>query len=107
MAPRIGDDMDIQYTIANVTDKLKGIKGFTAIVLGGSRARGTGGPKSDIDIGIYYNLEVGLDIAQLRQAAAAMDDEHRDNVVTKTGEWGPWIDGGGWLKINEAPVYLL
>ncbi|ACT00580.1 nucleotidyltransferase domain-containing protein [Paenibacillus sp. JDR-2] len=99
--------MDMENTISNIVDQLKQIKGVTAIVLGGSRARGTENPHSDIDIGIYYDSGLGLDIPQLRQAAAGMDDEHRDNVVTETGEWGPWINGGGWLKINHISVDFL
>ncbi|WP_201004514.1 nucleotidyltransferase domain-containing protein [Paenibacillus glycanilyticus] len=96
--------MDINNTIPNIVDRLKQVGGVTAIVLGGSRARGTESPESDIDIGIYYDSEAGLDITGLRKAAAGMDDEHRDDVVTETGEWGPWINGGGWLKINQIPV---
>lgn len=99
--------MDIENTISNIVDTMKQIKGVTAIVLGGSRARGTENPNSDMDIGIYYDSETGLDIPQLRQAAAEMDDEHRENVVTEIGGWGPWINGGGWLTINRIPVDLL
>lgn len=47
---------------------------------------------------------MGLDISQLRRVAAAIDDEHRDNLVTEIGDWGPWINGGGWLKVNQVPV---
>lgn len=99
--------MNVEDTISNIVDRLKQVKGVSAIVLGGSRARGTESPNSDIDIGIYYDSEIGLDIPGLRQAAAAMDDEHRENAVTELGEWGPWINGGGWLKINQTPVDLL
>ncbi|SFE57710.1 Nucleotidyltransferase domain-containing protein [Paenibacillus catalpae] len=99
--------MNVEHTISNIVDRLKQVKGVSAIVLGGSRARGTESPNSDIDIGIYYDSEIGLDIPGLRQAAAAMDVEHRENAVTELGEWGPWINGGGWLKINQTPVDLL
>lgn len=99
--------MDMQGTISDIVDSLKQIKGVTAIVLGGSRARGTENPNSDMDIGIYYDSELGLDITRLRHAAAAMDDGRREDVVTEPGEWGPWINGGGWLTINETPVDFL
>ncbi|MDR0270098.1 nucleotidyltransferase domain-containing protein [Paenibacillus sp.] len=51
--------MDVQDTISNIVDNLKQINGISALVLGGSRARGTESPNSDIDIGIYYDSEKG------------------------------------------------
>ncbi|MCM3626987.1 nucleotidyltransferase domain-containing protein [Paenibacillus glycanilyticus] len=99
--------MNVQRTISNIVDHLKQVKGVTAIVLGGSRARGTETPGSDIDIGIYYDSETGLDIPGLAQAASLMDDEHRRNIVTELGGWGPWINGGGWLNVNQTPVDFL
>lgn len=41
--------------IDSIIRSLKDINGLEAIVLGGSRAKGTHGPDSDIDIGLYYN----------------------------------------------------
>lgn len=99
--------MNVQTTISNIVDNLKQIDGVNALVLGGSRARGTESPNSDIDIGIYYDSDKGLDIPRLRQVAAALDDERRENLVTEIGEWGPWINGGGWLKVNQIPVDFL
>ena len=37
-----------------IADRLGQIDGVVAVVLGGSRARGTASPDSDIDLGIYY-----------------------------------------------------
>jgi Predicted nucleotidyltransferases len=99
--------MSVQHTISNIVDSLKQIQGVIAIVLGGSRASGTDTPKSDIDIGIYYDSGVELDIPGLRKAAAAMDDDHREDLITEIGGWGPWINGGGWLSINQTPVDIL
>lgn len=99
--------MNVQYIISNIVDNLKQIDGVNALVLGGSRARGTESPNSDIDIGIYYDSDKGLDISRLRQVAAKLDDELRENLVTEIGEWGPWINGGGWLKVNQIPVDFL
>lgn len=99
--------MKVQNTISNIVDSLTQVGGITAVVLGGSRARGTESPDSDIDIGIYYDPPKGLDLSQLRQVAAALDDDHRDGLVTDIGEWGPWINGGGWLKVNPFPVDFL
>lgn len=38
-----------------VADRLAAINGITAVVLGGSLARGMAHPDSDIDLGIYYH----------------------------------------------------
>ncbi|MFF2886746.1 nucleotidyltransferase domain-containing protein [Paenibacillus sp. NPDC057967] len=99
--------MNVQYTISNIVESLKPITGINALVLGGSRAKGTENHNSDIDIGIYYDSEKGLDITRLRQVATAIDDDHRDNLVTEIGDWGPWVNGGGWLKVNQISVDLL
>lgn len=99
--------MDVQHIISKVMDRLKQVDGVLALVLGGSRARGTENPHSDIDIGIYYRSGSGLDIPQLRGAASMLDDDNRDNLMTEIGGWGPWINGGGWLKVNQIPVDFL
>ncbi|WP_248924833.1 nucleotidyltransferase family protein [Paenibacillus hamazuiensis] len=96
--------MDVQHIISKIVENLKQIGGVQALVLGGSRARGTENPKSDIDIGIYYSPGSGLDIAQLRRAASSLDDDSRDGLITEIGGWGPWINGGGWLQVNQTPV---
>ncbi len=93
--------MDAQAIISNLVDVLKQVDGVQALVLGGSRAKGTHHPGSDIDIGIYYDPDQGLDLAQLRRAASDLDDGHRDNVMTDIGGWGSWINGGGWLQVKQ------
>lgn len=102
-----GSSVDVQFIISNIVDHLMEVDGVQALVLGGSRARGTENPNSDIDIGIYYKGDKGLDIDRLRQIASALDDEHRDNLLTEIGGWGPWINGGGWLMVNQIPVDFL
>ena len=97
----------MQFIISTIIDRLKQIDGVSALVLGGSRARGTENPNSDIDIGIYYNANNGLDIAQLRRVTSILDDDNRGNLLTEIGGWGPWINGGGWLKVNQKPVDFL
>ena len=99
--------MDVQSIISKIIDCLKQIDGVQALVLGGSRARGTENPNSDIDIGIYYNPNNGLDIAELDRIASTLDDDNRVNLITEIGGWGPWINGGGWLKVNQKQVDFL
>ncbi|WP_110516501.1 nucleotidyltransferase domain-containing protein [Herpetosiphon llansteffanensis] len=85
-----------------VVERLRTVAGVEALVLGGSRARGTHHAESDIDIGIYYRSD--LDVAALQSHAQALDDLQREQLVTEIGGWGPWINGGGWLTIQAMPV---
>ena len=96
--------MDTSNLIASIVDQLKTIPGIEAVVLGGSRARDTHTDASDIDIGIYYHPASPLDLPVLERVAMEIDDDHRKNLVTDIGGWGPWINGGGWLKVNGLPV---
>lgn len=99
--------MQMELLIQKIVEKVKQVDGVKAIVLGGSRARGTYTPSSDIDLGIYYDPDVALDLSELSRVATRLDDEHRADVITPLGGWGPWINGGGWLKIQNQPVDFL
>ena len=92
--------------LAQIIHALHGVTGIDAIVLGGSRATGTANKDSDIDIGIYYDAKL-FELSSFRQKAASLDDEHRNNLITDPGEWGPWINGGGWLQIDGMAVDIL
>jgi hypothetical protein len=80
--------------------RLTAVGGVVGVVLGGSRARGTHTAASDVDLGIYYRAP--LDVSGL--GLLARDVAGPDAAVTETGEWGPWVDGGGWLRIHGMPV---
>jgi hypothetical protein len=80
--------------------RLTSVDGIVGVVLGGSRARGEQSPESDVDLGLYYRGD--LDIAAL--GAIARDVAGPDAQVTQLGEWGPWVDGGGWLVIEGVHV---
>lgn len=99
--------MDNQALIYEIVEQIKSVQGVSAIVLGGSRARGTHTPTSDIDLGIYYDPNQPLDLQALNQIATDLDDSHRANLLTRFGGWGPWINGGGWLTIQGVPVDFL
>ena len=94
----------VENILSQISRELEGIPGITGIVLGGSRARGNHDEKSDIDIGIYYDETEGFDIRELSKAAAKFDDEHRENLITPIGGWGPWVNAGGWLIIRGYHV---
>lgn len=99
--------MDIGTLIQDIVGEIKKVSGVKAIVLGGSRARGTNHSASDIDLGIYYDSRSPLNLTELTKVATKLDDEHRTDVVTAIGGWGPWINGGGWLHIQSLPVDFL
>jgi len=83
-----------------LAQQLSTVGGVVAVVLGGSRARGTHRPDSDIDLGLYYRGE--LDVEALRGLAAARSDAPVE--ITQPGGWGPWVNGGGWLTIGGERV---
>jgi hypothetical protein len=83
------------------------VPGIEAVVLGGSRARGTHGPNSDIDIGIYYGGTVELNLAKLDEAARLLDDAHRERLIAPPGGWDNWVNGGGWLIVDGVHVDLI
>lgn len=83
-----------------IANRLAEIPGVVAVALGGSRARGTHRPDSDVDLGLYYRGE--LDLPALRELALEISDEPTD--VTGPGGWGPWVDGGGWLRVDGIQV---
>jgi hypothetical protein len=89
-----------------MVEALRPVEGLSALVLGGSRARGTAGPTSDYDVGLYYEPDVPVDVEALRSALAPLLDDP-SSTVTRIGEWGPWINGGGWLSIGGVEVDLL
>ncbi|MFE2874106.1 DUF4037 domain-containing protein [Streptomyces roseus] len=76
--------------------RLTGVPGVAGVMLGGSRARGEHRPGSDWDLGIYYRGE--LDLASLRALAGPGVD------VSAPGGWGPWVDGGAWLRVGGTAV---
>lgn len=100
-------DTNSETLLEALVAALAPVPGIEAIVLGGSRARGTATAKSDYDIGLYYRAARPIDVAELGRVASLIDDRGADASVTPIGEWGPWIDGGGWLRIGGVPVDLL
>jgi predicted nucleotidyltransferase len=100
-------DREIEEILNLAVDRVSKIDGVIAIVLGGSRARGTADERSDIDLGIYYDGKRPFSTAALGAAAQELDDRHAENLVTSFGEWGPGVNGGGWLEIRGNHVDFL
>jgi hypothetical protein len=86
--------------LEKLADRLVEVPGVQAVVLGGSRARGDHTPESDYDLGLYY--EQSLDVSALQ--ALAREVAGPAASVSELGEWGPWVNGGGWLRIADADV---
>lgn len=99
--------MQFESFLQHIVDEVKQVEGIKAIVLGGSRARGSHTSSSDVDLGIYYHPDSPFHLNALGEVASRLDDEHRADVITPVGGWGPWINGGGWLKIQSHPVDFL
>src|ERR1700722_12494339 len=103
----MAEQRDIDEILTRVVARVSKIEGVRAIVLGGSRARRTADERSDIDLGIYYDGKHPFSRTALGAAAKELDDRHSDNLVTSFGDWGPAVNGGGWLQIRGHNVDLL
>ena len=77
--------------------RLAEIPGVVAVTLGGSRAQGTHRPDSDWDFGLYY--EDTIDPSDVE--ALGWPGE-----ITGPGGWGPVVNGGAWLVIDDNRVDL-
>ena len=87
--------------VAALATELAGLPGAVGVVLGGSRALCTQRPDSDWDLGVYYRgSQRALEPADVRGLG------HR-GYVSELGEWGPIVNGGAWLTIEDTPVDVL
>ncbi|GMA14622.1 nucleotidyltransferase domain-containing protein [Deinococcus metallilatus] len=79
------------------------IPGIAAVALGGSHARGTARPDSDLDLGLSYQADRPFDLEALNSLCRDLDDSGTA-VATAPGGWGPWVDGGAWLTVEGQRV---
>ena len=93
---RVIDDEEL----LKLAESLCQVDGMVGVLLGGSRARGEHTAESDFDLGLYYRPP--LDVEALQDLAQSVGGPEAS--VTRPGEWGPWVDGGGWLHIGGTPV---
>lgn len=92
--------------LSKIIKLLSEVQGVKAIALGGSRSRDEADEHSDFDIGLYYQADI-LDIAALEKNLQSLDDGRRESILNPPGEWGPWINGGAWLTVDQLPVDIL
>ena len=83
--------------------ELCAVRGVRAVALGGSRARGTHRPDSDVDLGLYIEADADLDAV----ARVASGWTGSPETVAGRGSWGPWVEGGAWLTVDGIPVDLI
>jgi predicted nucleotidyltransferase len=93
--------------LERIVPRLAEVPGVVAVVLGGSRSRGTAIPTSDYDIGLYFGGDTPLDTRRLLETVRDLVDDPAAAEVTAVGGWGPRIVGGGWLTIAGRKVDLL
>lgn len=99
-ASRGTDGSGPRRTVDEMAERLTAVPGVRAVVLGGSRARGTHRPDSDWDLGLYYRGTP--DVAALTALASAFQGSPVE--VAGPGGWGPWVNGGAWLRVDGVPV---
>ncbi|MEU3566134.1 nucleotidyltransferase domain-containing protein [Kitasatospora sp. NPDC006786] len=86
----------MRTVIENMASQLARVPGVVGVMLGGSRARGEERPESDWDLGVYYRGAPDLDALR---ALAGPEVE-----VAEPGGWGPWVNGGAWLRVEGVAV---
>ncbi|MCC3772642.1 nucleotidyltransferase domain-containing protein [Streptomyces sp. UNOC14_S4] len=92
----IGDIPTGDAFLDRIADRLAALPAVRAVALGGSRARGTGAPDSDWDLGLYYRG--AFDPDDLR--ALGWDGE-----VSDIGGWGGGVfNGGAWFTVDGRRV---
>jgi hypothetical protein len=93
-----------------VADTLVGalaeVEGLVALALGGSHARGTPKPDSDVDLALYYREREPFAIDAIRSIAAGVH-EGPPPVVTDFYEWGAWMNGGAWIRSQAGRIDLI
>jgi predicted nucleotidyltransferase len=87
--------------LAPLIDQLAVVEGLVGIALGGSRATGRHAPDSDWDLGVYVRGR--FPVADIRRIVA---DAGWSGTVMEEGDWGPVMNGGAWLSIDDVSVDL-
>ncbi len=95
-----------QDLIDQLVRQLSAISNMEAIVVGGSVARGTARPDSDVDLGLYYFQDRPFAIEVVRRIAESVS-VGRAPTVTDFYQWGAWVNGGAWIWTATGKVDFL
>src|SRR5271170_2391845 len=82
------------------------VPNVAAVALGGSHARGTHGPASDLDIGLYYREGSLFAVDDVREIARRFSASGTP-TVTDFYDWGPFVNGGAWIDNTVTKVDFL
>jgi len=86
-----------------ITFDLANIPGVTAVVLGGSYARGTARPESDIDVALYYAESSPPEIEAIRRCAEKISIQNHPQP--RSG--GAISEKAGWFfEPNSANAHV-
>ena len=96
----------MKFDINKIVTQLSNVKGVISIALGGSHSRHEATDTSDYDIGLYFDKNE-IDLSRLHEVLKNLDDNHEQNILSTPGTWGPWINGGSWLTVDNTPVDIL
>ena len=96
----------IRPAVDRLAARLAATSGVAAVVLGGSYASGRASPSSDVDLALLYAEASPPDLTAVRAAAVEASE---DGAPTVTGlyAWGPWVNGGAWIRTPAGKVDLL
>ena len=97
--------LDKASLLKDLWQRLSAVPGVRAVVLGGSYARDTHTPASDLDVGIYYAEAAPFSIEDIRKVAGAIAVQ--PPTVTGFYGWGPWVNGGAWIQTAAGKVDFL
>ena len=93
--------------LSAIAFELSKIPGVIAVVLGGSYARRTARPDSDLDVGLYYSKNSPPDIEAIPRCAETIATPNTGPTVVGYYKWGPWVNGGAWIQTPTGKLDLL
>lgn len=95
-----------QQLVDRLVGALRGEPSVAALALGGSFARGHATAASDIDLVLFYDETNSPPPARLNEVVAGLTPDATPSF-TQLGEWGPWVNGGAWLRFSGQRVDVL
>ncbi len=95
-----------QHLVERIVAALRREPSVVALALGGSFARGHASAASDIDLVLFYDESNPPTPARLNEAVSRLKPDATP-AFTEMGEWGPWVNGGAWLRFSGQRVDVL